>query len=828
MKFWVSTSLLFLLTINLKAQNNSKLAPDSAIENFIEKFPQEKVFLQTDKSTYFPGETIWMKAWCLLDNAPTFLSRVLYVDMVDARGTVVLKKMYKLDSLGSTPADFEIPQSLSTGTYAINAYTLWMLNFPDYIFKKNIIIYGSDYGTKNKSTLKKDRPYRLLFFPEGGDIIAGVTNRIAFKCIDENGMPVRLKGIIQDNNGQKITDLLTEHDGMGLVEFTAKPGNIYTAIVTNPMEGSKTKTFELPKMKEEGVALKVENNNPSRLFVLLNRAEKNKEKYDQLKVIAQINYQIIFSADLNMNEGQSAVSIPKKNLPPGILQITLFDKNNLPIAERITFIENYDLTKPSIAVEVKNLSPRSKNQISFRLPDTHKPTTLSCIVTSFGTADTTNSYEENIASALFVTSDIKGYIHNPGYYFKDKSAVTLHHLDLLLMTQGWRRFNWTKIINNELAELKYPVESAISFRGTVFKSGSKEVIKDGKVSFIIKGSDSTSILAEAKVTDKGEFLLNNINYKKSAAVAYMGTNNKKENFIVDVKLVPNYIDSLKKSFSGPSINLDTMDRNSQAALPMHLRQGFESMDQKSTTVLDNIIIKAKKRSPEDSLNTEYASGVFLMGKTINPSEFNNYRTIWQMIQASVPGITVEGNPFDPEVTMNRFAALGGASSTANVSESSDESLSQSIVMETSGIAYFLNEINVSKDIINTLSVDDIALIKVLKNEATALGASQGAIAIYTKNGISVGASIYDKTYTKETLQGYAITKVFFQPDYTLGLPSDEKDNRYTLYWQGNLTPSKDGQFRFQFYNNDFGTKAKILIQGIDSSGQLFYTEQIIK
>ncbi|MBK7289325.1 MAG: hypothetical protein IPI78_03210 [Chitinophagaceae bacterium] len=78
------------------------------------------------------------------------------------------------------------------------------------------------------------------------------------------------------------------------------------------------------------------------------------------------------------------------------------------------------------------------------------------------------------------------------------------------------------------------------------KSDRNEIVKDGKVSFIIRGADSTSILAEATVTDKGEFLLSDINYKKDAEVAYMGTNNKKENFIVDVKLFPNYIDSLKK------------------------------------------------------------------------------------------------------------------------------------------------------------------------------------------------------------------------------------------------------------------------------------------
>ncbi|HEX6915818.1 MAG TPA: MG2 domain-containing protein, partial [Chitinophagaceae bacterium] len=110
-----------------------------------EEFPQEKVFVQTDRSWYVGGETIWMKAWCTLDGSPSFLSRILYVDIVNADGAVIGKKMYKLDSMASTPADFVIPYDLKSGNYRINAYTLWMLNFPDYVFSKDVFIYGSDY-----------------------------------------------------------------------------------------------------------------------------------------------------------------------------------------------------------------------------------------------------------------------------------------------------------------------------------------------------------------------------------------------------------------------------------------------------------------------------------------------------------------------------------------------------------------------------------------------------------------------------------------------------------------------------------------------------------
>jgi hypothetical protein len=804
----------------------ARLSFDTAVVVFKNQYPQEKVFLQTDKDYYFAGETIWMKAWCALEEAPSFLSRIVYVDLVDKQGKVVLKKMYLLDSLSSTGADFDLPKSVPTGTYAINAYTMWMLNFPEFLFKKNVLVYGEDHVAKVEARKAIKSGTSIQFFPEGGHIISGVANRVAFKATDIKGFPVTVNGEIKDAEGKKVADIVTEHDGMGSVEFLFEEGKEYTALV----QGNKgSVTARLPKAKDEGIAIKVENSSPNRLFVLLSRAEKGKEKYGKIKAVATINYSVVFSKELDLDNGESAFPISKKNLPAGILHITLFDNNNFPLSERIAFIENYKFINPTVTIEQKDLKAKARNQLSFQLHNIESPS-LSCLVTSYTEGDSLSRFSENIASVFLVTSDLKGYIHNSGYYFKDKSSTTLRSLDLLLMTQGWRRFDWNKIQRNQFAAITYPVETAISFRGSVYKSDSKEKVSDGNVSFIIKGVDSTSILAEAAVTDKGEFLLKDINYIKNAMVSYMGTNNKKASYIVDVKLVPNYIDSLSLSVHRPFIDLDTINGNSTAsALLNYLSKNKSELDKSvKSKMMDAVIVKAKKMSSVDSLNVTYAGGPFLMGKGINPAEFNNYRTIWQMIQAAVPGITVEGSPFDPVVSMNRFSALGGQTTTSNITESSNGELSQSVLMESGGIAYFLNEVNVTKDVINTLTVEDIALIKVLKNEAAVLGATQGAIAIYTKQGAVAGGAVYDKRYTSQKLTGYAVSKEFYQPEYTYDPSFQEPDNRFTLYWSSNIVPAKDGKYRFQFYNNSFGSKARLMIQGMDKNGQLIYTEKIIE
>jgi hypothetical protein len=812
-----------VIAIVLLIQTNILLAqtsPDSALAKFKNNFPQEKVFLQTDKSYYFPGESIWMKAWCALDGAPSYLSRILYVDLVNSQGEVITKKMYRLDSLGSTPADMEVPAQIKSGNYTLNAYTLWMLNFPQFVYQKNIYIY-------NAATYQPATPaatgINVHFFPEGGDIIAGTKNRIAFTATDKNGWAVKVQGNVTDNTGKTVASFSTEHNGMGSFEIDAEPGKTYTATITN---GNKTQ-YKLPATKEEGIGLRVENANPNRAFVLLSRAEKNKEKYGLLKVVAQMYNQVVFKAELNFDEGQMAAPIPKKNLPPGIMQVTVFDARNNPLAERLVFIENYKLINPGISTDTVNTKARSKNQVSFSINDINTAA-LSCLVTS-DIAGAGSNEDDNIASSLLLTTDLPGYINNPGYYFKNKEPQTLQYLDLLLMTRGWRRFEWKRILQNDYVALKYPVESAITVSGFVTKSDRKEVVKEGKVNFIIKGDDSTSLLAEATLTDKGEFLLNNVNYMKSAAVAYMGTNNRKENFVVDVKLNPAYIDSLKRSFYNTGINLDTINLASKNALSQYFQMtGNDNAAFKNAQTLQGVVVTGRKLSREDSLNREYAGGPFLMGKAIDPSATKHARSIWQIIQQTVPGITVEGNPFDPKVSFNRFNGLGNENFSLSAGSSSDGSISNDIVMQTNGIAYYLNEINVSKDIINTLMPEDVALIKVLKNEGAVLGASQGAIALYTKKGMAVGKLPFEKTYTVVKREGYAIVRQFYNVDHSLARDAKDPDNRHTLYWNGKMSPSKDGKYRFRFFNNDTSKQFRLVIQGIDKDGQLIYGEQIIQ
>lgn len=809
-----------LISIFLVQFVNAQISIDSAISVYKNNYPQEKIVLQTDKDLYTSGETIWLKTWCTLDGIPTYLSRIIYVDLVDANGVVVVKKMYKADSLSSAAGDLDISNDFKSGNYVINAYSLWMLNFPEFITKKNIYIYGPDYRKVTKGNVPQ---IKMFFFPEGGELIAGVENRIAFKIVDQNGYPVNLNGTIIDKNNKQLSTFETKHDGMGYFSFVPEIDN---ECVANIKGGNGVALqFKLPKPLEEGIAVKIDNSNLNRTTVFVNRTERNKYNYSKIKVVAQINGKLVYGQLLNLDDGQNVVSINKKGIQAGVMQLTFFTENDLPIAERLIFISNYTIVKPEFIVTQFNKQKRSLNKVDFMLPKLKSSISIK-IVDGESTEDSTER-NESIVTQLLLTSDLKGYINNPGYYFKDKSTTTISNLDLLLMTQGWRRFQWKKILKNDFPTVKYPVESAMYLSGLVTKSDRSEIIKSGFVSFVIKTSDSATILAEAKITDKGEFLLSDINFLKKASIAYMGTNENKKNYIVDVKIYPTYFDSLKKSLSTPLINADTLDfANVRDGLAAFISGRLKSMDTTGVNYLGNVTVKAKKISPEDSLNRQYAEGPFLMGRGINPNDFKNYRTIWQIIQSAVPGVTISGDPFNPDVSFNRYQALNAFSD--NTGTGSDEM--PGILTESNGIAYFLNGQNVFKDVINTISVDDVAFIKVLKQEASVLGATQGAIAIYTKEGTNVGANPYDKTFSKLEKQGYSLVKEFYNVDYYFNpmYNKNSTDNRYLLYWNPKPLLGKDGKYHIKFFSNDYSKKYKLLVQGLDINGSLILGQLTIQ
>lgn len=777
------------------------------LKKWNEENPQEKIFLQTDRDKYLSGEAIWLKMWCSLDAKPSFLSRIVYVILSDDHGNVVEKKMYALNGLASANGVIDIDKNIKSGNYTIVAYTLWMLNYPQYVFKKAIYIYNTDYKSKTASTAQPG--FELIFFPEGGNLIEGVQGRVAFKAVNSSGFPSNVQGAIFTADGTKIVDFASQHDGMGQFEFQPMENISYVAKVI--FDNGRKAEYKLPKIQKEGITLQVNNNSPARLFILVDRGNTNKQKFNKLFVIAQINGTPVYEANFNLDEGESAASIVKKNLPAGIMQITVFDTTGLPLAERLVFIPNYQVREPNVTLQKLNTARRGQTILSFQLDSISAPE-LSVLITD-PSVSVTSDKRENIVSSILLSADIKGFIKNPWYYFANKENETLENLDLLLMTQGWRRFTWKQIRGEENIVLKHPVETYLNIKGKVTKSDRSAPVTNGFVTLQIKAEDSTSILSNAYLTDKGEFIVDSLNFKTKALVSYDGTDNKKSQLPVDVTIYQSYIDTLKKSSYTAGIDLDTIS-NVKNSFTDYINKGISKLDT-IYGLLENVTVKAKRMSPVDSIQKEYVSPFFQNSdQTLTIPENKSYVNIWQFLNASVPGLNV--NPFQPGgVTNVVFSRYEGVSL--------DDS-------DSRYVKFLLNEIPVATEVVDALNPSDIALVKVYKGAtAFAFGADAGAISIYTKKGVGSGAA-YEKKFAKFEKIGFAYTREYYNPDYKVHpeYNKTEEDKRLTLYWNPGIKPGKNGDYSIEFYNNDTTKAFKLIIQGIDKNGQLIFKEQLIK
>ncbi|GAB2820020.1 hypothetical protein [Ferruginibacter profundus] len=801
--------LLLLLSLwytglSITAQSTQKKII-TALDSFAYNRPQEKAYLQTDKSNYLAGETIWYKAYVTLGEKLTILSKVVYVDITDASGKIVEKHMLKLSN-GLAKGGLIIKNEMPYGTYHLRCYTLWMLNFPEFITSKKITVLNYTTDKKNiQPTANTSTNIAVQFFPEGGNLVSGLKSVVAFKATDQYNNPVPVTGKIINSKNETVASFTTQHDGMGIFELLPASGESYKTIVSyNNIE----KTLMLPAARQEGVILTVDNDNPNKIFVKAERSEKNKTQYNKLIITAQLNYQLAYLNQLNIDEGLDAVAINKKNLPPGIMTITVLTEDGTPIAERIVFVANHTINNDLLQGTLINTAKRKQNTFTIDTHDFEKFNGAISVTNADGDEGVNTT---SIISDLLLSSDIKGHINNPAYYFKDKTTETLKHLDLVMLTNGWRRFKLDELLSNHLPPLQFGFETGLSISGKVLQSNGKSALKAGKINLIIKAEDSTNIISEARLDSNSNFIVDNIEYKKEATIYYQGTNTNKENAIVTVKVNDAYFDTLKKA--APYLT-DIQHQNEKIlAFNNQLIQAKFKSDSSFGKTLQTVTVKGKKRSVTDSLNAVYASDIFFdSDQTLVLDENAHYFDMWQFLQRMVPGININKTDTGMQVSFNRYSGLNFFSGDAG----------------GNAVQFYLNEVPVSVDIIDALNPSDVGIVKVYKGvTGIALGADRGAIALYTLKGKST-RDWRQKGFDFFKKNGFTVSREFYEMDYSkLNPESSFSDVRTTLYWNPDIK-IQDGKAVINFYNDDSCKKFKVVAEGIDSNGKLLHIEKLIQ
>ncbi|GAC1592797.1 MAG: hypothetical protein NVS3B8_06500 [Chitinophagaceae bacterium] len=801
--YFIFCAALLSSFISADAQNI-----DSLLGIFKQADPQEKIYIHFDKNYYNPGETIWFKAYIFDGLERAVGTKNFYAELVDEAGNV-LNRFTSPVGESSAAGSIALAPNLSKNLLYFRAYTSAMLNGDtNFLYIKPIRILTGAKTIKSKQPV----PVHISFLPEGGDMVAGISSVLAFKATDANGIPVNAKGFIKTATGTKTGDFVTVHDGMGWFTIAPEQGQVYTAVWKDA--SGKEYTTPLPAVKPQGIALQVSDATDNKKFVL-QRSENINEDAKSLRIIAFMNQQLVYYAKVNLSATTiTSGMIPTKQLPTGILQITVFDKNFKPMAERVSFVNNHDYEFDADAwIPVLNKNKRGLNTLEVQISDTF-PSNLSLSVTDADLNVPPTPYEDNIISHLLLTADLRGKVANPYYYFFSTADSATAYLDLVMLTNGWRRYNWDLVFAGKPAPHTIKESNYIGINGQLIGMPVGHFSPDTKLNGILQTKDSVKNFLSLPVDRKGEVQTDGFIFYDFAKL-YFQFNDKKLVFDksllhVDNGLVhsPNKLllpDEARKT--GLEIDTGIISKNIKNSSDQ-MKVAIMRARREKEQVLKEVVVTGKVKSNEQKMDEKYASGMFTGGDSRNFDVVNDpfaasSLSIFQYLQGKVAGLQINTNGNPPSMSWR-----GGTP------------------------VFYLDEVETDASFIQNLNMNDVAYVKVFSPGTTGVISSTGggAIAVYTKKGGDRTDNDKGKGLDYVQITGYTPVKQFYSPDYaTASLLNDLPDLRTTLYWTPYILLNKNKKrTKIQFYNNDVSHRFRVVLEGVNANDKFVRVEKVIE
>jgi len=829
------------------------------ISTFDYRYPHEKVYLHFDNTGYYLGETMWFKCHVVTSklNAPTTLSKVLYVELLTPKGDILETKKLKIED-GQCNGEFLLKDSLYAGFYEVRAYTRCMLNFgEDCIFSRVFPVYNKP-GKKGQYTPKvmKERPssqsvpdYRakvqdlkkinLSFYPEGGQLIKGLSSQVAFKATDKEGKSIDVNCSLNNEQGDILTSFGTIHKGMGLFNLTPDGGK-YSIHAT--FEG-KEQQFELPACLSSGYVMEINNMDSETMAIQLQKSPDISPDTLGLSFTCRGGIYVFQTVCITDSDGFQ-LKVPKKYLPSGVIQITLFSQKGEVFAERLAFVNHHE--QLSIKPKFSRISYQPFDSVSLSFDVTNKlekpvKTTLSVSVRDKATKTGENNTGD-ILTDLLLTSDLKGYVESPAYYFESNDRAHYQALNLLMLTQGWRKYSWKQMAGLDSVKIKYPIEPGLVIDGTVLSDFRKKPKENVNVIMWISTPGSLSQRGKSTTDKDGRFLflLNDFYGSGNLSLETQEKGKKKDTRI----LIDRVFNPTPRAFT----SFDTEVIDSETASVTHDSNtrdttSTSSNNDESNPVshqLKEVEIKTKKEHSFESEGLEHANIIYDVAKEtdlkIDKGE-EIYSNILEFLRETNKNFAYPSSagsaPPSGDVKTGASNELGGVrkDKTADDTFEKDSYLSSdsNYTYKNKKVIFVIDNIrivndNKNRDIPFEMSIDQIKTISISEDPTLwhqycpdiISNGPHVVIFIYTyKDGESHDDPIGIR---KTNLQGYSYVKDFYNPTYKDFRLPDLKDFRRTLYWDPDVQTDSTGYANVHFYNNGSCKNMEISVETVTKSG----------
>lgn len=438
----ITTALLlsvFFCTV-LTAQDD----PQAKLNGYARSVLQEKLYMHTDRSVYLAGDLIWFKLYAVDASLhqPLDLSKLSYVEILDASNTPAAQVKIGMQE-GKGKGSIYLPVNIQSGNYKIRAYTNWMKNMgADYFFEKNITIVNTQ-KQRESAKIRKPGPADIRFFPEGGNLVEGLPSKVALKATSSEGKGIACSGKIVDEQNNTVTSFRTQAFGMGSFAFTPQPGHSYKAVFDQP---EATAAVPVPKAYREGYVMQLTDSTANKIIV---QVRNNSNSNGTVHLLVHTRQLVKAAMQSTVQNGTAVFEIDKQKLGDGISHITVFNAAQQPVCERLYF--KYPGNPLHIDLSTGNKQYATRTKVNFDISTTGKPgipedADMSMAV--YQLDELQDLEETDINSFLLLSSDIRGTIESPAWYFRNNDPETKKDMDNLMLTQGWRRFQWNDLVQH--------------------------------------------------------------------------------------------------------------------------------------------------------------------------------------------------------------------------------------------------------------------------------------------------------------------------------------------------------------------------------------------
>ena len=619
--------------------------------------------------------------------------------------------------------------------------------------------------------------FDVKFFPEGGALINIPHQNVAFKAQGADGFSKEIEGFLFNSKGDTLTNFRSEHNGMGI--FTMNPVNNETYYVTVRTNDSITKRFDLPAIEPKGISIAMSHYKqeiryeiqkteatewPQKLFLLAHTRGK-------LAILQPINPKRTFG---KMNDSL---------FTEGITHFMLIDEQGNALSERLIFVPDHKPNQWQITADQPTYGKREKVSLQIAAKDNEgNPVegTFSVSITDRKSIQP-DSLADNILSNLLLTSDLKGYVEDPAFYFLNQDARTLRSIDYLMMTHGWRRHKMENVLRTPSLNFTNYIEKGQTISGRIMGFFGANV-KKGPICVL---APKYNIIATTETDEKGQFIVNT-SFRDSTT------------FLVQART--------KKGFAGVDILMDPP----QYPVATHKAPYFNG----ATTFMEDYLMNTRDQYyMAGGMRVYNLKEVTVTAKRERPSSKSIYT-------GGINTYTVEEDRLQGygQTAFDAASRLPSVTIT-NGSEIHIRNNSEPAIIVIDDIVY-----EDASDILKDIQVSDMSSISLLRGaDAVILGprASGGAVVITLKDPRNLPARPAQGIITYTPL-GYSESVEFYHPTYDTPEKKNAQrsDFRSTVYWNPELRLDAEGKATIEYYTPDSTAPEDIIIEGVDKNGKV--------